>query len=371
MSGAYDIGTDGALSLPMLGRVPVAGQSLHCIEAIVAHEMFSVTGGNALINASFEYRQPVVVRGAVRAPGAYTFSPGLTVEKVLALSGAQLDGGIQDAQRYTALIARETEIRKAALGVLIERRRTEAALAGSPVLRLSPEEEANAIALLGQERVASEQVALEAELASVRSVTSRNRTELKDLNARIIDTKSTLEVIQAQLVELGERRNALLELKERGYGSVQQLDQISVNMMSIEREALSFRRALLELVSARNISVKAEGLANAERNKTLSHQIRNLAEEETTLLAQLATVRAEVALAETAELTAKGVSEMQLAIDRPSATGTDPVAADMDTRLMPGDMLTVTILNDQTGKIAAKTILEDINILSPIEEVTK
>ena len=95
------IGADGTLSLPLIGRVSLGGQTVGAAEQDVARRFGEVAsrqrtleGRETLfpispseVSLSVTEFLPVYVSGEVKAPGAFAFTPGLTVRRALTLSG--------------------------------------------------------------------------------------------------------------------------------------------------------------------------------------------------------------------------------------------------------------------------------------------
>ena len=132
LSGSYEVGVTGTVSLPAIGHVDVIGRDLPCIETLVTRAASARLRVNASISAAFAYRPPVLVRGTVRAPGAHAYSPGLTVERVLAQAGIMEEIGPLSALQLASLQAREDELSVLAASLFLDRARIEATLEGTP-----------------------------------------------------------------------------------------------------------------------------------------------------------------------------------------------------------------------------------------------
>lgn len=89
ISGEYTVGSDGTLSLPLIGGVVAAGQTTTALAEVVVQELRRQAGFSELPDVGLEVigHQPVYVLGAVQLPGAYAFRPGLTAQQALALAG--------------------------------------------------------------------------------------------------------------------------------------------------------------------------------------------------------------------------------------------------------------------------------------------
>jgi protein involved in polysaccharide export with SLBB domain len=82
---------DGILSYPFLGDIRVEGLTIDALQS----RIYSGLKGGYLVNPDVrvfmvDYR-PVFVNGQVRKPGGYSYVPGLTVQKAIALAGGTTD----------------------------------------------------------------------------------------------------------------------------------------------------------------------------------------------------------------------------------------------------------------------------------------
>ncbi|MGO4914807.1 polysaccharide biosynthesis/export family protein [Pseudogemmobacter sp. W21_MBD1_M6] len=353
LSGTFDVGGDGTLSLPLVGRVNVLGQSLDCAERLIAGQMVEMTQTTTVVNANFTTRPPVLVRGAVRAPGSYAFTPGMTVETLLALAGSPTDGGIDAARRNIALNARSAELEQAIAGVLIERRRIEAALNGTRTIELNVEESDAVTGILGKARIDAEAAALDADITAQEAKRIRSQSEVADADAAIIDMQRQLQVVGDQLDEMYVRRDDLTDLKNRRLISSAQLDTVVFNIMTLEGARMDTNGALLRLRASRNLAEQTAAVDKAARRQMLSQQIRDLAEERDGLVAQLDTLSAEIAFSLRGGQPVGGDLPFQVTINRPAVDGLQRINASMATRLWAGDLATVTILmKDQPSDLA-------------------
>lgn len=353
LSGTFDVGGDGTLSLPLVGRVNVLGQSLGCAERLIAAQMVGLTQTTTVVNANYTARPPVLVRGAVRAPGSYAYTPGMTVETLLALAGSPTDGGIDAARRNISLHARAAELERAIAGVLIERRRIEAALNGTRSIALSVEESDAVTRILGKARIDAEAAALDADITAQEAKRIRSQSEVADADAAIADMQRQLGVVGAQLDEMYVRRDDLTDLKNRRLISSAQLDTVVFNIMTLEGARMDTNGALLRLRASRNLAEQSAAVDQAARRQMLSQQIRDLAEERDGLVAQLETLSAEIAFSLRSGQPVGGDLPFQVTINRPAVDGLQRINASMTTRLWAGDLATVTILmTDQPSDLA-------------------
>jgi polysaccharide biosynthesis/export protein VpsN len=77
----------GSINYPFLGRVPAAGLTTRMLEQKIYAGLKSGYLVNPDVRVAIAQYRPVYVSGQVRQSGAYPFTTGLTVEKVLTLAG--------------------------------------------------------------------------------------------------------------------------------------------------------------------------------------------------------------------------------------------------------------------------------------------
>lgn len=99
------IGSDGAIAMPLIGDVTVAGltteQVARHIERLLADGYLKKPRVSVAIN---EYRQ-FYVHGEVEKPGGYSYQDGLTVQRAIVLAG----GLTERASESKITLAREGE----------------------------------------------------------------------------------------------------------------------------------------------------------------------------------------------------------------------------------------------------------------------
>jgi hypothetical protein len=101
--------------------------------------------------------------------------------------------------------------------------------------------------------------------------------------------------------------------------------------------------SLLTLQSETRLAREGLVAAKAQRQRELAMQIRDVAEAANQIEAQLRTVRSDLALLDpTAAGSDSGVM-LELVIARPTEAGPVELPADTATRLLPGDLLSVTV----------------------------
>ncbi|MTE01487.1 hypothetical protein GIY56_14455 [Paracoccus sp. YIM 132242] len=337
LSGTYEVGTAGSVSLPAIGHVDVAGHGLSCIEALVSRAAFDLMRSRNSVSAAFAARPPVLVRGAVRSPGAHGYTPGLTVERVLAQAGALDDRDPAARVRLIALDARRSELDKTRIGLSLERMRIEAALndrdtlpEDNPVIRA-------ALTLLGRERLASERAALVSEIEASRLRRAQTEATLADLAARIDAARRQRDLARTQMAYHAERHDQQSEMLQSGLVTDSRLNDTAVRAMDAERILLEKEDLLFRLQAERRAAEQDAELARVDRIKALTAELRQVSAALDAADSEFDTVVAEL------ELYEKDSLRLTVTIERPvDGARARTLAARADTLVRPGDLVTVS-----------------------------
>lgn len=91
LSGERQLDEAGRIALPLVGRIDAAGLAAEALEGAIRKRMAeSGFEEGAIVTVTVARRLDVYVDGAVSAPGAHPWRPGLTLDQVLALSGGRI-----------------------------------------------------------------------------------------------------------------------------------------------------------------------------------------------------------------------------------------------------------------------------------------
>jgi protein involved in polysaccharide export with SLBB domain len=90
-----DAGIDGMgqINYPLLGHIPAAGMTVRELEVRLAEQLRQGYLVNPSVRVSMKRFRPIFVMGMVRRVGSHAYSPGLTVEKALAMAGGITEYG--------------------------------------------------------------------------------------------------------------------------------------------------------------------------------------------------------------------------------------------------------------------------------------
>ena len=239
VSGEFRVEEDGSLNLPLLGALPAAGHSVRDIEADIAKMFTARVGHVGFINVIVAERQPIYVLGPVKTPGAYKFTPGMTVLHGVALAGGferllgpnvQPLDAFRESERHTRsgeslkrLLAQQAVLQAERSGsqVVVPARLREIADAGGVRTLIDNERKVRSIA------IATRRMQLDTLAVSVRNLKSAVQSvenRLKFL-ASFVATRAQREKVMSGLHRKGLTNNNSLAVVQMELSDGQQREQ--------------------------------------------------------------------------------------------------------------------------------------------------
>ncbi|WP_439572145.1 polysaccharide biosynthesis/export family protein [Phreatobacter sp.] len=290
LGGEYSVEADGALNLPLLGRIPVAGRSAAEVRQDIANALQKETGRLGDVHIAILERQPVYVVGHVRQPGSFRFAPGMIAIQAIALAG----GAERTMDRSLTPVDASRERERAG----VARSRLASLLARRSVLqsahnRSTPEIPEDLVGLVGagraRELVETETAAREraaeertGEIRRLSAVLAAAREELSSLRSAADQSRRLAAARQAEIARVSEPdprlTNAALlaslqaeaadfTLKNRQFAmAASQVEQrIAEATGELTRVELQFRSQLARdlVVAEEDIASLQEALASA------------------------------------------------------------------------------------------------------------
>jgi polysaccharide export outer membrane protein len=87
LTNTYSVDSSGAVSMPLIGRVPARGLTTAELEAAVATRLRQGYLRNPSVSIEIAEYRPFFILGAVACAGQYPFVNGLTVQQAVAAAG--------------------------------------------------------------------------------------------------------------------------------------------------------------------------------------------------------------------------------------------------------------------------------------------
>ena len=102
LTNTYSVDQSGYFAFPLVGAVPARGHTAQQIELTLASKLREGYLRNPDVSVEIDRYRPIFVMGEVGAAGQYSYVPGLTVQKAIAIAGgfsARANQGSVDVTR--------------------------------------------------------------------------------------------------------------------------------------------------------------------------------------------------------------------------------------------------------------------------------
>lgn len=96
LTNTYAIDQSGYLAFPLVGSVPARGRTVKQLEADIAAQLRQGYLRDPDVSVEMDRYRPIFVLGEVGAAGQYSYVPGMTVQKAIAVAGGYSTRGYQD-----------------------------------------------------------------------------------------------------------------------------------------------------------------------------------------------------------------------------------------------------------------------------------
>jgi polysaccharide export outer membrane protein len=87
LTNTYSVDQSGHIAFPLIGLVPVRGSTAQQVEATIAGRLRNGYLRSPDVSVEIDRYRPIFVMGEVGAAGQYSYVPGLTVQKAIAIAG--------------------------------------------------------------------------------------------------------------------------------------------------------------------------------------------------------------------------------------------------------------------------------------------
>jgi polysaccharide export outer membrane protein len=87
LTNTYSVDQSGHVAVPLIGAVPARGHTAQQMESTIAAKLRQGFLRNPDVSVEIDRYRPIFVMGEVGAAGQYSYVPGLTVQKAIAIAG--------------------------------------------------------------------------------------------------------------------------------------------------------------------------------------------------------------------------------------------------------------------------------------------
>ncbi|TYC75958.1 hypothetical protein FMN63_06165 [Stappia sp. BW2] len=351
VAGSYKMAPDGNIYVPIAGAVEVVGKTLDEVAETIASRMQRIVGLTELPAVSVEISRyaPVFVGGAVTSPGQFDFTPGMTVEKALAIAGGFYRLPNEEGTRETSLTKITGEInqlRGTAAGLAEQEKRLE-----QEVQLYSAEELPDTVESQSTDPVQSKILS-----ANIK-VTKAELQSLKDLRVLLTEKISQLSeeiTLRDKQIELARNDLASMEhLKEKGLAVTTRVSAANTALNDLEAKRLQLEVARLDAEQRLNLATReAATLFDKTRGQKLS--------ELTVVKSKRFDVEARLELAHKVYAEALATSSVDTSAQDSIVTPSYRISrfengemkslnVDLNAFMRPGDSLTITLAISETA----------------------
>ncbi len=101
LTNSYTVDQAGYIAFPLIGQVPARGRTLQQLEALIAQKLRGGYLRDPDVSVEIDRYRPIFVMGEVGAAGQYSYVPGLTVQKAVAIAGGYTPRANQESVDIT------------------------------------------------------------------------------------------------------------------------------------------------------------------------------------------------------------------------------------------------------------------------------
>lgn len=253
LNGEFSVGPDGLISLPLVGEIKAAGESLSSLTTKVGSALQIKVGLSTRPDASIQiikYR-PFYVTGSVEKPGRYEYQPNLTVIQAIStasgivrVSGTQLYGVIRESTNARGDI-RVLSIER--LSLLARQARLAAEITSALEVNYPPELKDPKYEKLVKEETMlfrGKKESLEAKLAAINQSKSVISSQLESLSAKNNSLNRQLDLTRKDLNQVSELLNKGMAIAPRKLSAEQNVASYESSQLDVQIATLKAQQDL-------------------------------------------------------------------------------------------------------------------------------
>lgn len=312
INGTYRISPEGDLHLPLIGQVPAADQSIATLARDISLRLQQKvgTGNPPEISLEVSTYAPIYILGAVTAPGAYPYQPGMTVQQAIALAGGVLRpaaGVAAGAPDRAATYGGEVKMASDALAQL---RQTKAWLEAELADLSAPA--ADAQRTTDETPLEPVGAALFAANRASRGAQTESLGELRNvLTEQIQRFEQQISLRDSQIAQISADLGGMEQLRDQGLAANARVTALSTQLSDLESKRLDLENARL--------------VAEQQLNQATRDELNVTEQARTDFLAQLRQVNGEILANETRLATATALYSSAVSAGAMPVPGIDPL----------------------------------------------
>jgi len=340
LTGDYRVGADNTISIPVIGRVSIAGVGAAELEKALAAKVTEIAGKDGYVTVEIATYRPVFVTGYVKNPGAAQWQPGLTVLQAVSLSGGTgAAGGLQPDDDLIR-VRKAVDDQKRILAVLARLRAEQAGSASvdvpSRLVTLVGKPEAEDLIERQKALLVSRRSSLESQFAAL----ERGRTL----------ANQELENLQAQAAKLGEQLRArqdyrakLQDLQTKGIVSAVRGLEEDLRVSDLEEKITNISVGIARVQSTLTSMQRDGVLLKLDREADIDAEIARLERDSAQLDIEIGSASVAPENIRNGIAQANGrLRQFSYQIIRQGTEGSAPITASQSSLLKPGDVVVVS-----------------------------
>lgn len=345
LTGDYRVSLNRTISVPVIGRVSVAGLDLGALEKALSLKLLQITQKEAFVTAEVAAYRPVFITGSVRNPGGVEWRPNMTVLQAVSLAGGMASEVVPGAAAGTAaanplVLQKAVDNRKRDLAAIARLRAERDDAPGIAVPQ-------DLVGLVGQAE-AKQLIAREAEVltrdrATVAAKLDTLQQGIEAGGAEQDSLREQIEKLKGQLRMRVEYQGKVRDLFAKGYVTAERNLEAEIKINDLEEKITNIKVGLAK--SAGTVAeLKLQAVAlRRDRQKAVADELARLERASAQLALEIgASQQSSQQLLQPAsegEGDEKPWSALQIV--RQENGGSVTMTVDPGTLMRPGDVLVV------------------------------
>lgn len=359
LSGDYRIGADNMVSIPVVGRIALAGLSAADLERTLSKKTASISGREAFVTVEIAEHKPVFVTGLVQRPGTAPWKPGMTVLHALTIAGSASSGRLDQTTGTAVSGSPEVEHFRLRKAVLEQKRnlatmsRLAAERNGASFIEL-PE---SLVALVGPreaQRLVDEQAVLmlsrnqsiENQRAAIERAIATSRQEHSALQTQAANVRSQLDLRRSQ-------KDKLDGLASKGWTRTDRVLDEQIRIIDLEEKGINIAVAMARVQGILAALERDRSNLIDDRRTQIDTEMLKLERDIAQVEVELEQIRHSYRMATGTEINLESAGAAGLkgsdrvapafeySIVRQRTAGLETLKADQFTRVDPGDIVVV------------------------------
>ncbi len=359
LTNEYRLNDRGQVRIPTLGALDAKSLTSTQLEEKIREALERSTQSAAYVTVDIVARRPVFVTGHVAKPGAYRFSPGMTVIHATAIAGG-MGGAALAASLPIEALRENSAIRTAQeqMKHLIARRaRLLAARKGEEEIPIPPQ----LVELAGAQRTAGLIRDEQEVLSRERVVLARREAALK---SAVEQGKIEVAAIEKEQIKVAEQRRlrevmvaGLRELSRKRLTTSQRMTDVLMLLASVDRDAQNMIASKARAQQTLKIAERDLALLPLERKNQIDRDLQGVRGVDEQLSRLRATIEGARKIIEritglpSSFLLVGREDQFRFEILRKNAEGEfGSILASETTPLWPGDVLRISAIRAHDGR---------------------